>query len=257
MEEQAYHSFYKQRVQKEKHAKNHFDKVVHIHQQNKMLKAQASGFSGHSTKSRKSNIDIMRQRSFTNQAAVTKGKLNKPFYFMSTSNGLMASNPNTIRDMGKPRNCQYMFLDTMDSVNDLKWRDIVKCDKQLDKIISPSETLRHSTIVPKGSFFLSKDQKLSETQSRLGRVEIKTSNRSSLRRTIESKRARDFNSPVSSARGLHTVLSARSGSKRKPTSMSIRDTEYTKYNKIGRQELKNKRRAKNTEDLLDKASSVQ
>lgn len=68
----------------------------------------------------------------------------KPFYFINTSNALVPSNPNTIRDMGEPRNCTYLQLDTMDSAKDVTWRAIAKCDKELDKILSPNKTKRNS-----------------------------------------------------------------------------------------------------------------
>jgi len=43
--------FYTQRIAKENRAKDHFDKVVHLHQQIKMKDTIASGFSAASDKS--------------------------------------------------------------------------------------------------------------------------------------------------------------------------------------------------------------
>ena len=80
-------AFYAQRVQKELRAKNHFDKVVHLHQQRKMASSYASGFTSASATSL-ANSDIVRNRSFANQMTVTKGKQQRPNYFLNTSNGM-------------------------------------------------------------------------------------------------------------------------------------------------------------------------
>lgn len=58
----------------------------------------------------------MRNRAFANQATVTSVTKNKPkaLYYFNSSNGLQASNPNTLRDMGAARNAEYYITDAMD-----------------------------------------------------------------------------------------------------------------------------------------------
>ena len=43
-----YNNFYAQRIRKEKQAKDHHDKIVHLHNQMKLANSIASGFSSSS-----------------------------------------------------------------------------------------------------------------------------------------------------------------------------------------------------------------
>jgi len=95
----------------------------------------ASGFSAGSARSSNTNNDITRQRSFANQMTVTNLKGHKPNYFVNTSNGLQASNPNTIRDMGATRNCEYRLSEPLDAARNVTWRDLAARDLEIDKII--------------------------------------------------------------------------------------------------------------------------
>ena len=63
----------------------------------------------------------MRNRIFANQDSVNKPLLGgkttgggRPLYFVNSSVGLVPSNPNTLRDMGGTRNCEYHFEDKME-----------------------------------------------------------------------------------------------------------------------------------------------
>lgn len=60
----AMQGFYAQRIEKERRAKDHFDKVVHLHQQAKMAASLGSGHSKMTACS--SNTDIIRNRLTTN-----------------------------------------------------------------------------------------------------------------------------------------------------------------------------------------------
>ena len=94
---------------KEIRARMHFDKVVHIHQQMNLLKSSRD-------ESPASDVsdNILRNTTFANQMSVTDLKKRKPLYFLNTSNTFNASNPNTLRDMGPIRNCEYIIGDVTD-----------------------------------------------------------------------------------------------------------------------------------------------
>ena len=77
-------------------------------------------------------------------------------FFMATSNGLCLSNPNSIRDQGETRNCQYVVNDEIDLAKNVTWRDIVRTDRRIERIL---DTVSQRSVAAKGSFFLSKDQK--------------------------------------------------------------------------------------------------
>ena len=106
-----YNNFYAQRIRKEKQAKDHHDKIVHLHNQMKLANSIASGFSSSSANT---NNDIQRMKLFANQNACMSN-LNRdgrpPLYFFSTSNATNPSDPNSLKDMGTVRNAQYYFYD--------------------------------------------------------------------------------------------------------------------------------------------------
>ena len=62
--------------------------------------------------------------------------LKPPLYFMNSSNGLIASNPNSIRDMGKARNCIYTLDDETDQfARNVTWKDLIAGDEQLEEMM--------------------------------------------------------------------------------------------------------------------------
>ena len=123
-----YQSFYAQRVKKELQAKDHFDKVVHIHNQMKMASSIGSNFSTASA-----NKEIIRQRAFANQHSMQtnlKKPGRAPLYFVNSSNGLVPSDPNTLRDMGQVRNCVYSLEDATDNVaRTVTWAELLQGDE--------------------------------------------------------------------------------------------------------------------------------
>ena len=82
--------------------------------------------------------DILRNRAFANHATMTNGTKHgpKPLYYLNSSNGLQASNPNTLRDMGASRNAEYYFADTMDQARNVSWKDLARGDEELDNMAS-------------------------------------------------------------------------------------------------------------------------
>jgi len=55
---------------------------------------------------------------------------------MNSSNGLIASNPNSIRDMGKARNCIYTLDDETDQfARNVTWKDLIAGDEQLEEMM--------------------------------------------------------------------------------------------------------------------------
>ena len=130
-------NFYAQRIAKEMRTKVHFEKVCHLHQQAKMASTFASGFnSQHSALSNNSKSDILRNRAFANHTTVTSvtKQRPKPLYYFNSSNGLQASDPNTLRDMGATRNAEYYIADAMDQARNVTWKDLVRGDEELDNI---------------------------------------------------------------------------------------------------------------------------
>ena len=128
-----YDNFYAQRVLKERLAKDHFDKVAHIHRQIKMKDTIASGFS---LSTDLSSNDIIRNRVLSanqeNSLANNKKPGRVPLYFVNTSNALRTSDPNTIRDMGGVRNCEYRFNDvTSNTARNVTWRELIDHDEQI------------------------------------------------------------------------------------------------------------------------------
>mmetsp|Transcript_30875 Transcript_30875/g.40993 ORF Transcript_30875/g.40993 Transcript_30875/m.40993 type:complete len:80 (+) Transcript_30875:149-388(+) len=75
----------------------------------------ASSFaSGFTTATESSNGTIMRNRAFNNQESMhgssqKPGRL--PMYYLNTSSGVQASDPNSMRDMGGVRNVIYQLDD--------------------------------------------------------------------------------------------------------------------------------------------------
>ena len=106
--------------------KDHFDKVLHMHQSKEMASTFASGFTNESVTSAVSS-NIMRNRSFANQTSVDGSRYkSKPMYFYKSSNGTQASDPNSLRDMGRARNCEYQVGDEMDRVRDVSWKELIR-----------------------------------------------------------------------------------------------------------------------------------
>ena len=104
--DQASHLFYKTRVRQELRAKNHFDKVVHIHKQSRMVENMSPSSESRyaqtivsRAQATETNNEILRMRNFSNQMTVTNAnKGGRPMFFLATSNGTSLSDPNTIRD---------------------------------------------------------------------------------------------------------------------------------------------------------------
>jgi len=62
--------------------------------------------------------------------------LKPPLYFMNSSNGLIASNPNSIRDMGKARNCIYTLDDETDQfARNVTWKDLIAGDEKIEEMM--------------------------------------------------------------------------------------------------------------------------
>jgi len=55
---------------------------------------------------------------------------------MNSSNGLIASNPNSIRDMGRVRNCLYTLDDQTDQfARNVTWKDLLAGDQHYGDIM--------------------------------------------------------------------------------------------------------------------------
>ena len=91
-----------------------------------MASTVASGFSNATSTSQNT---IVRNRAFANQESMMtnmKKPGRPPLYFVNSSNGLVASDPNTLRDMGTVRNCVYQLDDVTENVaRNVTWRDIL------------------------------------------------------------------------------------------------------------------------------------
>ena len=111
-------------------AKDHFDKIAHLHRQMKMKDTIASGFS---LSTDLSNTNIIRNRVLANQeySLVNSKKPGRaPLYFVNTSNATRASDPNSIRDMGVIRNCEFKFDDvTSNTARNVTWRELMDTDE--------------------------------------------------------------------------------------------------------------------------------
>ena len=95
-----------------------------------------SGFSATSMQSASSN-EIVRNRIFANQTSVMQNKpgVGKPLYFVNSSVGYVSSNPNTLRDMGGTRNCEYRFDDEFDrQAHGVSWRELAQNDEELERM---------------------------------------------------------------------------------------------------------------------------
>lgn len=100
-----------------------------------MADSHASGFTNASSASMKS--DILRNSAFANHATVTNMKRSKnPFYFVSNSSGFVPSDPNSLRDMGPTRNCEYNMDEDMNLAQKVTWRGIIDEDEQINQYIS-------------------------------------------------------------------------------------------------------------------------
>lgn len=49
-------------------------------------------------------------------------------YYFNSSNGLIASNPNTLRDQGAARNCEYRYDDGQEVPRNITWRELIARD---------------------------------------------------------------------------------------------------------------------------------
>ena len=93
-----------------------------------MANSFASGFTVDSAASGQS--EILRNSAFANHATVTSNLGGqKPFYYVSSSTGVVPSNPNSLRDMGPLRNCQYRMSDDLNVDPRVTWKDIYKGDE--------------------------------------------------------------------------------------------------------------------------------
>ena len=72
------------------------------------------------------------------QVSMARGAGHKPLYFVNTSSGVQASDPNSMRDMGRARNAVYDFDDptTEQVARTVTWHDIVKHDQELGQMAS-------------------------------------------------------------------------------------------------------------------------
>ena len=102
-----------------------------------MASSLASGNTLDSTSSKVDSAnDVLRNRAFANQESVISNNGKRPLYFVNSSNGMIPSNPNTLMDMGGPRNCVYHVTDEDEQVNEahqnVKWRNLIQTDQQLE-----------------------------------------------------------------------------------------------------------------------------
>ena len=137
-----YDNFYAQRILKERLAKDHFDKVTHLHRQMKMKDTIASGFS---LSTDLSSNDIIRNRVLSanqeNSLVNTKKPGRVPLYFVNTSNALRTSDPNSIRDMGGIRNCEYRFNDvTASTARNITWKELIDNDEQITDMLNKTSS---------------------------------------------------------------------------------------------------------------------
>ena len=72
-----------------------------------MASSIASGQDSYQQSSKGAGETMIRNRAFANQESLFTDNAKLPLYFVNTSCGLVASNPNTMRDMGRVRNCVY------------------------------------------------------------------------------------------------------------------------------------------------------
>ena len=92
--------------------------------------------------SQASNQDILRNRFCANQESM-QGSMARPagrlpLYYVTTSSGIQASDPNTMRDMGKPRNAVYEMDDELTEkiARSVTWRQILEQDQELNAMAS-------------------------------------------------------------------------------------------------------------------------
>ena len=98
--------------------------------------AASAQLNGHGTST---SHMMLRNRAFANQESMITDNPKKPLYFVNTSNGHVASDPNTLRDMGRVRNCVYQFdTDATDQIvpdRNVKWKDLIQGDKELKQLL--------------------------------------------------------------------------------------------------------------------------
>ena len=83
------------------------------------------------------NHGIIRNKSYFNHVNPVKNTYaKKPDYFVATSTGAIASNPNSLRDMGGPRNVPYRYADVTDDgqAGQVTWKDLASQEATLRKI---------------------------------------------------------------------------------------------------------------------------
>lgn len=57
------------------------------------------------------------------------------------------SDPNTLRDMGSTRNCEYKIFDDTDQAKSVKWKDLFTVKKQIQNFIDYQMSERSSTSI--------------------------------------------------------------------------------------------------------------
>ena len=77
------------------------------------------------------NRDIIRNRNWNTQSNQVDPYNPKPVYFLTNSNEFTLGNPNSIRDAGPLRNCEYKVSDVTDYARTVKWKDLVENEKKL------------------------------------------------------------------------------------------------------------------------------
>ena len=77
--------------------------------------------------------EIVRERHFSNHSNRKDPYGKKPMYFVNTSNGKIASNPNSLKDLGGVRNCEYTYEDPTDDVKRATWAELLTRGAQRDE----------------------------------------------------------------------------------------------------------------------------
>ena len=108
----------------------------------KMKDTIASGFS---LSTDLSSNDIIRNRVLSanqeNSLVNTKKPGRVPLYFVNTSNALRTSDPNSIRDMGGIRNCEYRFNDvTASTARNITWKELIDNDEQITDMLNKTSS---------------------------------------------------------------------------------------------------------------------
>ena len=76
-----------------------------------------------------------------------------PLYFVNSSNGIVPSDPNTLRDMGRVRNCVYQLDDATEEIaRNVHWRDILAGDAEIERTTNMQTSMMHKT-ASSGGFY--------------------------------------------------------------------------------------------------------